>query len=148
MKVILLKDVPKIGRKGEIKDVADGFAKNMLIRKGLASLATGDAQAKLAKEKKDKSDAAAKTKSQAEKQRQDLEKRTFTIKVKTGEQGQIFGGIHEQDVAKAIFQKTKLKLEKSQIQVPHGIKSIGQHVATVKLAGGITANVKINLESQ
>ncbi len=147
MKVILLKDVPKIGKKGEIKNVADGFAKNMLIKKGLASLATTDAQSKLAKEQKSKSDATTKAKEKAEKNRAELEKRTFTIKVKTGDKGQVFSGVNEKDIISAVFQKTKIQLEKNQIDTPHGIKTIGEHRITIKLGQGITAKTKINLES-
>lgn len=147
MKVILLQDVPKIGKKGEVKDVSDGFGTNMLIKKSLAILATPEAQTKLLKQAKSKSEAQTKAKSKAESNKKELERRTFTIKVKTGEQGQVFGGVHEKDIAAAIYQKTKITVDKFQIDAHKGIKQIGTHIITIKLGQGITAHTKINIES-
>lgn len=147
MKVILLKDVPKIGRRGEIKEVSAGYASNFLIRQGLAQAATAAATAKLATEKRDKDSQKARAQEQAKRQKTELEKRIFAVKVKTGDKGQIFGGVKEKDVAAAIYQKTKIQLDKSQIQIPHGIKQIGIHVITIKLTSGVSAQTKINLES-
>lgn len=147
MKVILLTDVPKIGRKGEIKEVSDGFANNMLLRKGLAALATAEAQAKLAKEQKGKTEAKQKALMRAEHDKAELERRTFTVKVKVGDKGQLFSGVHEKDIAAAIFQKTKIEVDKSKIDAHHGIKQLGEHIIDIKLAPGIIAKTKINLES-
>lgn len=147
MKVILLKDVPKIGRKGEIKEVSAGYATNFLIKQGFAQAATAAATAKLATEKRDKTAQQIRAQEQAQRQKAELERRTFTVKIKTGEKGQVFGGVHEKDIAAAIFQKTKIELEKAQIKIPHGIKQLGEHTITIKLAAGLTAQTKINLES-
>mgnify|MGYP003556473130 FL=1 len=147
MQVILLTDVPKVGRKGELKNVSDGLGKNMLIRKGLAILATKEAQDKIARETK--ADKAGKEKALAKyrDQKQELEKRTFTVKVKVGDKGQIFSSIHEKDVAAAIFQKTKIQLDKHHFEPLHGIKQLGEHFVSIKLGQGITAKTKINLEA-
>lgn len=147
MKVILIKDVSKIGRKGEIKEVSAGYATNFLIKQGLAQAATAAATAKLATEKRDKTAQQIRAQEQAKRHKTELEKRTFTVKVKTGDKGQVFGGVHEKDIASAIYQKTKIELEKSQIQIPHGIKQIGVHSINIKLASGVSAQTKINLES-
>ncbi len=147
MKVILLKDVPKVGRRGEIKEVNTGYATNFLIKQGLAQAATSAAQHKLATEKRDKDAHKSKVQEQAQRQKAELQKRTFTIKVKAGDQGQLFGGIKEQDVSAAIYPKTKIQLQKSQISIPHGIKKLGEHTIEVKLAPGISAKLRINLES-
>lgn len=147
MKVILLTDVAKIGRKGELKEVSDGLARNMLIRKGLAVIATQEAQNKLVKEQKEKSSAKEREISKAAQTKAELERRTFTVKVKTGDKGQVFGGVHEKDIAAAIYQKTKLTVEKSQIDAHKGIKQLGEHTINIKLGSGIIAKTKINLES-
>ncbi len=147
MKVILLKDVPKVGRRGEIKEVNAGYATNFLIKQGLAQPATSAAQHKLATEKRDKDAQKSKAKEQAERHKAELEKRTFTVKVKTGDKGQLFGSVKEQDVANAIYQKTKIQLQKLQIQIPHGIKHLGEYTINVKLIPGVIAKPKINLES-
>ncbi|QQS22514.1 50S ribosomal protein L9 [bacterium] len=147
MKVILLKDVPKVGRSGEVKEVNAGFATNFLIKKGLAKLATAEAQAQLEKGKKELSAKKQKEQNKLNKDKDELERRTFTVKVKTGDKGQIFGGVHEQDIARAVFQKTKIKLEKSQIGAHKGIKELGEHAIDIKLGSGVTAKTKINIES-
>ncbi len=147
MQVILLTDVPKIGRKGEMKNVSTGFGTNMLIKKGLAILSTKEAQDKVAKQVKVVEDSKLKARTKAGLQKQELEKRTFTVKVKVGDKGQIFSSIHEKDVAEAVFQKTKIQLDKNQFEPLHGIKQLGEHFVTVKLGQGITAKTKINLEA-
>jgi large subunit ribosomal protein L9 len=147
MKVILLTDVPKVGRKGELKNVSDGLGKNMLIKKGLAILATKEAQDKVAKEVKQTEESQLKAHTKFNLQKQELEKRTFTVKVKVGDKGQVFSSIHEKDVADAIFQKTKIQLDKHQFEPLHGIKQLGEHNIIIKLGQGITAKTKINLEA-
>lgn len=147
MQIILLTDVPKIGRKGELKNVNDGFAKNMLIKKGLAEVATKETQEQVAKETKNKEDAKLKARTKAGLQKQELEKRTFTVKVKVGDKGQIFSSVHEKDIIGPIFQKTKIQLDKSQFEPLHGIKKLGEYFITIKLGQGVTAKTKINLEA-
>jgi large subunit ribosomal protein L9 len=147
MKIVLLSDVPKIGHKGEIKEVSDGFAKNMLIRKGLAILATKEAQDKVAKETKDQSESKQRAIKKAQEFKSELERRVFTVKVKTGDKGQIFGGVHEKDIAAAIYQKTKIELDKAHIDAHKGIKQLGEHIINIKLGQGVTAKTKINLEA-
>ncbi len=147
MKVILIKDVPKVGRNGEIKEVNAGFATNFLIKKGLAKLATADAQKDLEKGKKELTAKKQKELDKLHLAKKELERRTFTVKIKTGDKGQIFGGVHEKDIASAIFQKTKIQLDKSQIGANKGIKELGEHIISIKLGQGITANTKINIES-
>lgn len=146
MKIILLKDVPKIGKRGEIKEVSAGYGTNFLIKKGLAKLATSEATAKLAQEQKEIAEKQSKNKDRYEQARKDLEKRTFTVKVKTGDKGQIFNAVHEKDIAQSIYQKTKIQLDKSQIIIPKGIKQLGEHLIEIKLGLGIRAKTKINLE--
>lgn len=147
MRVILLKDVPKVGKKGEIKEVNDGFGKNMLIKKGLAIAATKDAENKVLKVAKEKSEQQKRLETKLKDQKAELERRTFTVKVKIGDKGQIFGGVHEKDIIQAIYQKTKISLEKAQIEAHKGIKQLGEHVIGIKLGHGISAKTKISLEA-
>lgn len=147
MKVILLKDVPKIGQAGEIKEVSGGYANNFLLKKGLAKLATPEAQAKLTREQNEKTAKRARELKHFEEFKRELEKRTFTVKVKVGDKGQIFSGVKEKDIIGAIYQKTKFELDKSQVSALHGLKQLGEHLIDIKLGHGINAKVKINLES-
>ncbi len=147
MKVILTKDVAKVGKRGEIKDVSDGYAKNLLLAKGLAVIVTSQIQSKLVKESKEASAKIARENEKLKNLKTELEKRTFRLQVKVGDKGQIFGGVHEKEIANAVNAKLNSSLEKSQFVVPHGLKDLGLHEITVKLGGGQTAKIKINLES-
>jgi large subunit ribosomal protein L9 len=146
MRIILLKDVPGFGRKGELKDVSDGYGNNFLLKRGLAALATKEVQDKIARDAKDSAAKHERDLNKLTSLKADLEKRQFTVKVKTGPQGQIFGGVHEKEIASAIEQKLKLKLEKNQIDAHRGIKATGQHKVIIKLGQGINANITLNIE--
>ena len=147
MKVILIKDVPKIGKQGEIKEVSAGYGTNFLLKRGLAKLATLDAQISLEKGKKELSEKKQRELQKLNKVKEELERRTFTVRVKTGDKGQVFGGVHEKEISQAIFQKTKIQIDKSQIGSHKGIKELGEHVIDIKLGQGILAKTKINVES-
>ena len=148
MKVIFTKDAPGAGKKGEIKDVQIGYGKNFLIAKGFAQIATPQIQATVAKEQKE---AHTKKLKEAEKLRalkNDIEKRTFTLKIKVGEKGQVFSSVHEKDVLSAINSKMGLELEKNQIEIAGVIKTLGLHPVKARLASGIKAETKINVEAE
>jgi large subunit ribosomal protein L9 len=147
MKVILLKDVAKIGKKGELKEVSEGYANNFLIRQGLAQIATKEIQAKVTKQNQEEALRREKELAQLSQLKSELEKRTFTVKVKVGDKGQVFGGVHEKDIIAAIRQKLKTELDKSQIDAHSGIKALGEHEITIKLGHGIIAKTKLNIES-
>ena len=147
MKVIFLKDQPGGGKKSEIKDVAEGYAKNFLIAKGFAAVATVEIQNKVAKEQKEAGAKQQKELAKLQSLKQDLEKRIFTVKVKVGDKGQIFSGVHEKDVAEAINSKLNISLEKNQIVQEKHVKELGEYPASVKLASGIIANIRIKVEA-
>ena len=147
MRIIYIKDQPGGGKKGEIKDVASGYAQNFLIAKGFAQIATPEIQAKVAKESKEAEVKKNKEIAKLQSLKQDLEKRTFTVKEKVGDKGQIFSGVHEKDVAKAVTDVTKVTIDKNQVELSGIIKELGEHQVKVKLAAGITASVKIKVEA-
>lgn len=147
MRVILTKDVPKIGRKGEVVTVAEGYARNFLFKQNAAILATDAEIAKLKAESAHKSEKAEKLKKKFLEYKKDLEKRIFSIKVKSGDKGQIFGGVHEKDIISAVYQKTKIELDKSQFKSLHGIKNLGEYPITIRLGQGINATIKIKIET-
>ena len=147
MKVILLKDVPKIGLRGEICEVSDGYAKNFLLAKKLASVATPDVQDKVAKESRELEDKKKRQSSKLLEFKKDIETKTFTIKVKVGDKGQIFGGAHEKDILQAINAKLGSNFEKSSIHIDHPIKQLAAHKVSVKLGSGTVAIANINIEA-
>ncbi len=146
MKIILLKDVAKIGRKGEIKEVNDGYARNFLIAKKLGAVATAEIQAKIAKESKEANDRVARQASKIEEIKRELGKRTFTIHVKVGDKGQIFGGAHEKDIVTAINAKMNTTFDKHNVHIKQPLKTIGKHTVTIKLGQGLEAQTNISIE--
>lgn len=147
MKIIFIKELAGTGKRGEIKDVSDGYAQNFLIAKGFARVATAEIQAKMAKESKEAETKKLKEIEKLQVLKQDLEKRVFTVKVKVGDKGQIFGSVHEKDIALSIGSKPNHPMDKNQIEIENPIKQIGEHLVKVKLGGGISANVKIKVEA-
>lgn len=133
MKVILKRDIARLGQRGEIKDVSDGYAINVLIRKGDALLAT---PAELAKWKQ---------KTESQKHKKELQTNTFVQLVdrlrqekliiagkKHDEKGQLFAQIKEADIAEAIFQLTSFSVSPKQIIISSHIKSLGMHAFELK----------------
>lgn len=148
MKVLFIKDVLGGPKRGQIKDVSDGYAQNFLIPKGFAQIATPEIIARIEKEGKE---AEAKKLKEIEKLKHlkaEMEKREFAVKVKVGDKGQVFGGVHEKDIAKAVGEKMGMAIDKSQVELSGIIKEIGMHEAKLNLSSGIIAKIKINIEKQ
>jgi large subunit ribosomal protein L9 len=148
MKVIFVKELSGTAKKGEIRDVNDGYAMNFLIAKGFAAIATKEIQAKIDKEQKEAQAKQQKELSRLQSFIADLEKRTFTVKVKVGDKGQIFSGVHEKDIVQAINAKMAVSLEKNQVVLEKPIKELGEHKVKVKLAANLSASVNIKVEAQ
>ena len=146
MKVILLADVKGTGKKGEIKEVSDGYARNMLIKKGLAKEATAVEVNSL------------KIKNQAEEfhRQEDIKRLTemakqlsgsvISCKVKAGEKGRIFGSVTSQEIANALCEQG-YQVEKRMIVLNETIKNVGVYRIEVKLMAGISAKVSVKVES-
>ncbi len=148
MKVIFTKDAPGHGKKGEIKEVASGFGENFLIAKGFAKIATPEIIAKVNKENKEAESKKLKEIEKLNNLKADLEKRVFTVTVKVGDKGQVFGGVHEKDIADVVSSKISTPIDRHQVEIVSSIKALGEHMAKVKLAQGIIANVKIKVEAK
>ncbi len=146
MKVIFLKDVSGAGKRGEIKEVSSGYAQNFLIPKGFAQIATQELQNKIAKEKKEASQKIQKEEQRYQAMKTDLEKRIFSLQVKVGDKGQVFGGVHEKDIAQVISKKTGTTIDKHQVDLLAPIKTIGDHKAKVRFDHHVSATVTIKVE--
>lgn len=147
MKVILLKDTAGVGRKGEIKEVNDGYGRNFLIARGHAAIATAETLSKVANESKQREASQRKQREKLEKIKVDLEKRIFTVKMKVGDKGQVFGSVNEKELLERIREKTGLEIEKNQLVMPRHTKELGEYEFEIKLGGGINVKSKIKLES-
>ena len=146
MKIILLQDVANQGKKGQVVDVSDGYALNFLIPKKMGALATSQVQAKIEKENKEALLKKQRQEKKLQELKKDLEKRTFTIYVKVGDKGQVFGGAHEKEIIEAMNKKMNLTLEKNQVELLTPVKQVGVHIVKIKLASQISAEVKVSVE--
>lgn len=148
MKIIFIKDASPHGRRGEVKEVSPGLASNFLIPKGFAQIATVEMQAKLAKENREKLAKIEKEKAKILALQADLEKRKFTVKVKVGDKGQVFGGVHEKEILEAVNTKMASSLEKTQIKILEPIKKLGEHTVQIDLGGHLITNITVLVEAK
>ena len=146
MKVILLTDVPKVGNRYDVKDFADGYAKNVLIAKGLAELATPHALMKLeAKKEQMKAKKAEEDKLFADLISQ-VDNKKITILVKANEKGHLFKSVSARDIKDAIKKEIGIEIDEGSIVSDH-IKEIGSHKITIK-KGDRTGKCEIIVEAQ
>lgn len=144
MEVIFIKDLKNQGKKGQIKNVKDGYAENFLIKKGYAVMKTKENLAKLEHEQKNKAAQEAANKQIAQDLKSKLDKVVIEFKVKTGEGDKVFGSISVKQV-KDELQKQNFKIDKSQIEITSPIASLGFHNVDIKLYPGIIATIKVHL---
>lgn len=145
MKVILLKDVKSLGKKDEIVDISDGYARNYVLPKGLGKEAStanlNDLKLKKANEEK-----VAKEKLEdAKKLAAILETKEVTVKIKSGEGGKTFGSISSKEIAAAAKEQCSLDVDKKKIQLPEAIKSLGEYEVQVKLHPQVTGKLKVKV---
>lgn len=148
MKVILLSDVKKLGKKGDIVEVADGYGQNFLIPRRLAAPATAGAVNKRSKEVADKKAKLDRERDQAKEDAQKLEAKPLKVTVKAGAQGKLFGSVGSKELAAFIKKEHGLSVDKKKIHLKKPIKELGQHQVSIKLYPKINANVTIELVAQ
>ncbi|MEJ6951966.1 50S ribosomal protein L9 [Natronospora cellulosivora (SeqCode)] len=144
MKVILKKDVKNIGKKGEVANVSDGYARNFLIPKGLVEEATKSTMNELKhKSKVEKRKEEEKLK-EAKELASKLEKEKFEVSVKAGENGRLFGSVTNKDIATAV-KKAGYKIDKRKINLDEYIKAIGVHKVKVKIYDNVDATLTVKV---
>ena len=145
MKVILLEDVKSVGEKGELVNTSDGYAKNFLFPKKLAVEATKSNLNEF--ELKQKAEAKRKKEEleQAQKMAKELEDKIVTVKVKTGENGKLFGSVTNKEVAEEIVKQTGLKIDKKKVSIGDPIKMVGERTAVIKLHPKVAAEITIKI---
>lgn len=147
MKIILLKDIPKVGKKYDIKDVAEGYATNMLLPKGLVMIATGPVMAKVQAEKER---AQTEKKIQGDlliKSLETIKGMKITMTGKANEKGHLFAGITKDMVLDAVKKETRLNLDPESITLEKPIKEMGDHSITVS-AGGKKVEFTLTIEKE
>ncbi len=148
MKVIFLKDVKGKGKKGEIKNVADGYAHNFLIKQGLAVEATNASISSLNAQKKKVEQEAIEELEQMQQLKLDLEKLTVEIQAKSGEGGRLFGSVTSKQIADELKKSHSIKLDKRKLDLPDGIRALGYTNVTAKLHPEVSATIKVHVKEQ
>ncbi len=144
MKVILLQDVRGIGRKGDIVEAKDGYARNFLIPKGYAAIATESA-VREAKHREKSREIRDKMHLQASKElKEKIEQETFTLAVKAGEKGRIFGSVTNMDIAGAL-KDAGYEVDRKDILMQAPIKDVGMHVVELRLHSEVSARIKVDV---
>ncbi|WP_020059680.1 50S ribosomal protein L9 [Bacillus sp. 123MFChir2] len=148
MKVIFLKDVKGKGKKGEIKNVPDGYANNFLLKQGLATEATNANVKTLdAKKRKEEKDAELELE-KCKELKETLEKLTVELKAKSGEGGRLFGSITSKQIVDGLQKTHNIKLDKRKFEMDDAIRALGYTNVTVKLHPQVTATVKVHVTEQ
>ncbi len=148
MKVIFLKDVKGKGKKGEVKNVADGYAHNFLIKQGLAVEASNSNISSLNAQKKKQEQEAIEELEQMQQLKVDLEKLTVEIQAKSGEGGRLFGSVTSKQIADELKKTHSIKLDKRKLDLPDGIRSLGFTNVPAKLHPEVSATIKVHVKEQ
>ncbi len=146
MRVILKVEVRGLGRAGEIKDVADGYARNYLLPKGLAIEATGGELKLLAQERQSEKTKKDRAHRDAEELAARLGEVTLVFKLKAGERGKTFGSVTAKEVADALKKEAKAEIDKTKIVLHEPLRSLGVHKVEVRLLSDVRANVTVAIE--
>ena len=146
MKVILKQDVKTIGKKDEIHEVSDGYARNFLFPRGLAAPADAAAVNMARTKSEAKEHHAAEALAAAQALADKVKDKTVTLKAKGGASGRLFGKITAKDVAEALTKVAGTEIDKRKVELERDIKDFGTYSATVKLHPGVSAAFKVKVE--
>ena len=146
MKVILLQDVKGKGKKGQMLEVSDGYARNFMLPKKLAIEATADAINTMRMNDKAAAEKAAKERAEALEISKKLREMTLTVTAKGGGAGRLFGSVTNQEIADALKAKSGITLDKRKIVLSDPIKSVGTYTVTCKLGYEISAPLTVKIE--
>ena len=144
MKVIFTKDLKKVAKKGEIKEVKDGYAENFLIKNNYAVPLTDKNISNIKKANKEKELEEAKEREKANKLKKELENITLVFKVKTGENDRVFGSISPKQIKEELSKKG-YSIDKKQLSLSISIQSLGMHKVILNLYKDINAEIKVQL---
>ncbi len=148
MKVILLQDVKSLGKKGEIVNVNDGYARNFILPKKLGAEATGKNLNDLKLQKQNEEKMAQENLEAARKLAAQLAEGKVELSIKVGEGGRTFGSVSSKEIAAAVKDQMGLDVDKKKIQLKEAIKSLGTHIVSVKLHPEVTAELKVVVKEE
>ncbi len=141
MKVLLIKDVKSLGKKGEVKEVKDGYGRNFLIKNGFAKHATTDVLRQHQAQQKKEAEAKAQEIEELTKLKSKLETVALHVKRKLGANGSLFGSITKDEIANELQEQSGIEIDKKSIEIDKTIKATGNYKLNVKLGHGINATL-------
>jgi large subunit ribosomal protein L9 len=147
MKVLFKKDVADVARAGQVKDVADGYARNYLIPRGLAVAATSSALKQVAEVQAVAARHAAEEEQAAQELKQKLEGQPIVIEAKAGSQGRLYGSVTTADVAAAIQKQIGAAVERRDLEIADPVRQVGSYPVTARLHRAVTATVTIEVRA-
>ncbi len=142
MEVILLQDVDRLGLRGEVVDVARGYARNYLLPRRLAEPATPARVAELRRREAQRARLEARTAEQAQDVRSQLERTVLRLEVKAGPTGALFGAVTPADIADEIWRVRKIRIDRRKVELEHPIKHVGRYDVPIEVAPGVRVQVK------
>lgn len=145
MKVILLQDVKSLGKKGEIVNVSDGYARNFVLPKGLGLEANSKNMNDLKLQKANEEKVAKEQLEAAQELAKELAEKEVVVKMKSGEGGKAFGSISSKEIAAEAKKQCNLELDKKKIQLPEAIKALGAYEVNIKLHPKVTGKLKVKV---
>lgn len=148
MKVVLRADVTQVGKKGDIVEVSDGYARNFLVPKGLAFTATAGVEAQAAAMRRGRDLRDAQDRAAAEDVAQRLVAKVITIAHRAGAEGKLFGSVTTTEIASAIEEQAGIEVDRRKIQLDDPIRSVGQHLVPVKLHADVEFPVTVEIVAQ
>ena len=148
MKVILLQDVKGKGKKGQMIEVSDGYARNFMLPRKIAIEATADAVNTMRMNDKATAERIAREKAEAMETAKKLRELTVTVTAKGGGAGRLFGSVTNQEIADALKNQTGIALDKRKIVIAEPIKNVGTYTVTCKLGYEITAPLTVKIEEE
>ena len=148
MKVILLEDVKSLGKKGQLVDVSDGYARNFILskKKGIEATAKNMNDLKLQKAHEDK--LAAQRLEEAKLFAAEIAKAEVVLELKVGEGGKLFGAVSSKEIAQAAKEQLNMELDKKKLVLPNPIKTVGTTSVSVKLHPQVTAELKVVVQEE
>ena len=148
MQIILLKDIAKLGKKGEVKNVTDGYGLNFLLPQKLAAMASASKLKQLAEEKAREQEKIKKDEEKYENLIKKFEGVILKLKVKVSNGGKLFAGLGARDIARALNQQKKIEIDEKFIKLPKKIKNIGEYKVGVEFGNNLKSNIKLEIKAE
>lgn len=148
MKIILLQDVKSVGKKGDIIDANDGYARNFLIPKKIGVPANAENMNNLKLQKSNEAKVAQEQLEEAQNFAKELESKEVVLSIKAGEGGKTFGSVSSKEIANAYKEQCGITIDKKKIQLPESIKNFGVYEVKIKLHPKVTGTLRVKVKEQ